>query len=210
LAEKLKLSKEETEKLVLLGIVGAIAFFSLIQFSTLPLLSGIGKLNKDINKEREALKNADSLIKNKPQLEKRLEKLTAQVDAYEKAIPAHTDMPNILQEISGMASDCKVKISKIEPLRSEKQLNPSNGAKGKPVAKQEAGKPKALYSEIPIQVEAKGGYHEIAEFINKVETAPNVMSIGDIELHSNADDISNHSARLLIIAYVLNEEAKAK
>jgi hypothetical protein len=36
------------------------------------------------------------------------------------------------------------------------------------------------------------------------------MSIGDIELHSNADDISNHSARLLIIAYVLNEEAKAK
>ncbi len=210
MAEKLKLSKEETEKLVLIGIGLVIAFLALIQFSTIPLLGGIGKLNKEIAGEREALKSADNLIKNKPQLEKRLEKLTAQVGSYEKAIPAHTDMPNILQEISGMASDCKVKISKIEPLRSEKQAVPSNGTKGKPAAKQEAAKPKVLYTEMPIQVEARGGYHEIGEFINRVETAPNVMSIGDIEIHSNPDDISNHSARLLIIAYVLNEEAKAK
>ncbi|MFA6356695.1 MAG: type 4a pilus biogenesis protein PilO [Candidatus Omnitrophota bacterium] len=205
------MSKEQKEKLVLVGIGVAIAFFALIQFSTVPLLKGIGKLNKDIVKEREDLKKADNLIKSKPQLEKRLELLSAKLGEYENAIPPHTEMPNILQEISGIASETKVKISKIEPLRSEKQAEPSKADKAKQAAKPGADKkPKSLYTEIPIQVEAKGGYHALGEFINRIETADNVMSIGDIEIRANADDITNPGARLLVVAFVLNEEAPKK
>lgn len=206
-----KIPKEQMEKMVLIGIGVAIAFFALIQFSTVPLLRGIGKLNKDIAKEREDFKKADNLIKNKPQLEKRLETLNAKLGEYEKAIPPHTEMPNILQEIAGIASETKVKISKIEPLRSEKQAEAPKADKGRQPAKQEADKkPKSMYTEIPIQVEAKGGYHAIGEFINRIETADNVMSIGDIEILANADDITNHSARLLIVAFVLKEGSPTK
>jgi type IV pilus assembly protein PilO len=199
------------EKMILIGIGVAVAFFALIQFSTVPLLGGIGKLNKDISKERDDLKKADALIKGKPQLEKRLETLNAKLGEYEKAIPPHTEMPNILQEIAGMASETKVKISKIEPLRSEKQADAPKTDKGKQQAKQEADrKPESIYIEIPIQIEAKGSYHAIGEFISRVETSDNIMSIGDIEIRANADDIVNHSARLLIVAFVLKEEAPKK
>jgi Tfp pilus assembly protein PilO len=169
-------------------------------------MGAINKLNKDISKERGDLKKADVLIKSKPQLEKRLAALNEMLGEYEDAIPPNSDMPNILQEISGFASETKVKISKIEPLRSEKKAEAPKVAKGKQPARQEVDKkPKPIYTEIPVQVEAKGGYHAIGEFINRIETADNVMSIGDIEIRANSDDISNHSARLLIMAFVLSE-----
>ncbi|MFA5164732.1 MAG: type 4a pilus biogenesis protein PilO [Candidatus Omnitrophota bacterium] len=208
---KQAMSKEEMEKLVLIGIGVAVAFFALIQFSTLPMMRTIGKLNKDIVKEREDLKKADALIKSKPQLEKRLEALKVMMGKYDNAIPPNSEMPNILQEIAGFASESKVKISKIEPLRSEKPAEPAKAPKGKQPVKQEAvKKPASIYTEIPIQVEAKGGYHAIGEFINSIETADNVMAIGDIEIRADSGDIANHSARLLIMAFVLNEEEPRK
>ncbi|MDD5270158.1 MAG: type 4a pilus biogenesis protein PilO [Candidatus Omnitrophica bacterium] len=208
---KQAMSKEEMEKLVLIGIGVAIAFFALIQFSTLPMMRAIGKLNKDIVKEREGLKKADALIKSKPQLEKRLEALKGMMGQYDNAIPPNSEMPNILQEIAGFASESKVKISKIEPLRSEKPAEPAKAPKGKQPVKQEAvKKPVSIYTQIPIQVEAKGGYHAIGEFINRIETADNVMGIGDIDIHADPVDITNHSARLLIMAFVLNEEEPKK
>lgn len=210
MAAPFNMPKEQMEKLVLIGIGVAIAFFALIQFSTVPLMGRIGKLNKDIIKERDDLKRAEMLIASKPQLDRRLEALNQKMGEYEKAIPPYTEMPNIIQKISSLASDTKVKISKMEPLRTEKKPDPAKADKNKQPAKQDAKQPKPIYTEIPIQVEAKGGYHALGEFINRIETADNIMTIGDIEIKANADDITSHSARLLIIAYVLSEEAMKK
>lgn len=209
-----RIPKEQMEKMVLIGIGVAVVIFVLIGFVTVPLTGKIGKLNKEIIKERDDLKRAEILIKSKTQLESRFEALNEKLGEYEKALPPHTEMPNILQEIAGLASETKVKISKIEPLRTEKQpenVKPAKKVAGKqPVEQDTSKKPKTIYTEMPIQVEARGGYHALGEFINRLETADNIISIGDIEIRANSDDIYNHSATLLIVAFVLKEEAPTR
>lgn len=204
--------KADMEKLVLAGIVGFIVVFSLIQFGMVPSFRRLGDLKKEIIKEKEALRRDEALVASKSQLQVRLASMQEKLKDYEKALPLYADMPNILQKIAEVAGDSKVKIIKVEPLRTER---PSDAAKAKaapakPGAKPEPKKPASIYTEIPIQVEVRGGYHALGRFINGVETADNIMSIGDMEIKANPDDMQNHNARFLIVAYILREETPAK
>lgn len=209
----LKLSKEEMEKAVLTGIGVFVFVIVLIQFVTVPSLRKLGELNTETGRLRENLKKSQSLIANKSQMESRLAVLQQKLKDYKTALPPYSDMPNVLQNISNIASGAKVKIIKIEPLKVEQQqagaLIPESAAV-KPQARADAGRTGLLYTEIPIKIEAKGGYHALGKFINDIETSKNVMAIGDLEIEAGSDDIFNHSARLLIIAYVLREETPDK
>lgn len=200
------ISKSDMEKMILTGILGFIIIFVIIQFMMVPSLGKLNNLKKEIIKEQETLKRDQALVASKAQLQSRLASVQEKLKDYEKALPPYREMPNILQKIGEEAYGCKVKVTKIEPLRTEKPA-----AAAKPGAKPEtANKPAAIYTEIPIQVEANGGYHALGEFINRIETSGNVMSIGDIEIKANPDDMLNHHARLLIVAYVLREEIPSK
>ena len=208
----LKLSKEEMEKAVLIGIGVFVFVIVLIQFVTVPSLRKLGELNAGTGRLRENLKKSQSLIANKSQMESRFAVLQQKLKDYKTALPPYSDMPNVLQNISNIASGAKVKIIKIEPLKAEQQQGAivPGSAVTNPQAKPEAGKGGLLYTEVPIKIEAKGGYHALGKFINDIETSKNVMAIGDLEIETGSDDIFNHNARLLIIAYVLQEETPAK
>lgn len=213
----LNLSKSEMEKMVLMGIGVVVFVFLLLQFVTVPSIRRLGELNKEIIKLRENLKKSETLIAGKPQMDSRMAVLQQKLKDYKSALPPYSDMPNILQSISDIASESKVKITKIEPLKAEQQqtgavVNPPSPAStlGKPQEKPVPSKTELLYTEMPIKIEAKGGYHGLGRFINDIENAKNIMAIGDLEISSNSDDIYNHNVRLLIIAYILREEMPAK
>jgi len=205
--------KGDLEKIVLVGIVAFILVFSLIQFGMIPSFRKLGDIKKEIIKEQETLKKDQALVASKSQLQARLASTQGKLKGYEKALPPYREMPDILQKIAEVAYESKVKIIKIEPVQKPAEA-PKMAAKpvpaAKPGAKPEAKKPAAIYTDIPIQVEAKGGYHALGEFINMIETSDNIMSVGDIEIKANPDDIQNHNARFLIVAYVLREETPAK
>ncbi|MFA5338919.1 MAG: type 4a pilus biogenesis protein PilO [Candidatus Omnitrophota bacterium] len=206
-----RIPKADLEKIALIGIAGFIVVFSLIQFLMIPSFRKLSGLRKDIIKETETLKKDEALIASKSQLQARLTAAQEKLKVYENAMPRYSEMPGILQKIAEVAYENKVKIIKVEPLRTEKaEPAKTKAPQAKPGAKPEAKKPASIYMEIPIQVEVKGGYHAIGQFINGVETAVNIMSIGDIEVKANPEDMQNHNARLLIVAYVLREETQSK
>jgi Tfp pilus assembly protein PilO len=205
----LNLSKEQTEKMVLMGIGVFVFVMVLFQFVMVPSLRKLGELNTEIGRLRENLKKSQALITNKAQMENRLAVLQQKLKDYKTALPPYSDMPNILQNISNIASETKVKIIKIEPLKAEQQPAAVPGAV-KPQGKPEPGKAGLLYTEIPIKIEARGGYHALGEFIGEIEASKNIMAIGDLEIDASPDDMFSHNARLLIVAYVLREEMPAK
>lgn len=208
----LNLSKSETEKMVLAGIGVVVFVFALIQFVTVPSLRKLGELSAETGKLRENIRKSQSLIANKAQMDIRLAALQQKVRDYKAALPPYSDMPDILQDISDIASESKVKITKIEPLKAEQQQGaaaPANGS-GKPQEKAISGKTELLYTEMPIKIEARGGYHALGKFINDIENAKNIMAIGDLEISANSDDMYNHGVRLLIVAYISREEAPAR
>lgn len=198
------LSKDEKQKIVGISIAAVIFLFILIWIVTIPSVRRWGELNKQIYEIRQKLKKSESLISDAPHMRERLVLMEQKLEEYKSVLPLYSDIPDILQNISIVATDSKVKLLKIQPLRTEKK--PAEAAKaGKniPSEKKPDNAGQLLYEEIPIQIEAKGGYHAIGSFINKIEMAKNIMSVADIKIEADANDIFTHNARLLIVAYVL-------
>lgn len=209
----LNLSKPGTQKAVGIGIGAVVLLFVLVQFITVPSIRRSAELKKEIIKLKENIKRSETLIANVPQMQSRLSAAQQRLNDCRTALPSRSDMPNILQNISNLAIDSKVKLLKIEPLRSEKQEVATSTSKTPATKqdKQDTVKPvQPIYVEMPIQIEARGNYHALGEFINKIETAGNVMSVADIDIEGDPGDMFNQDSRLLIIAYVLREEAPAK
>lgn len=199
------LSKAAQQKAILFAIVAFLIMFVLIQFITRPAIRTLRDLTQQVSQLRENLKKSEVLIANKSKMKDQLVSLQARLEDFKSALPLRSDMPNILQDISRLASESKVKILKIEPVKSEKL--PQAAPQTKQVAVQT---PPTIYTETPIKIEARGGYHSVGEFINRIENAKNFMSIADLEIESDSAGMYSHNVRLLIIAYVLQEELPNK
>lgn len=209
------LSKAEMQKIVLTGIGAVVAMLVVFQFITVPSLRKSGELTKEISKARENLKRAEGLIANRAKLESQLLELQKKWKDYEFAFPNYSEMPDILQLISNIAGEARIKIIKLEPIRTERLQKPdAMKVEKKPPqvqAKQDLSKTKSLlFDEIPIKIEARGSYHALGAFIDRIETGRNVMSVGSLEIDSNSDDRFNHNIKLLLIAYVTVEEPAVK
>src|SRR3989338_7073573 len=110
------ISKSDLKKITLIGIAAFIVVFS---------------LKKEIVKEQETLKKDQALVASKSQLQARLASMQGKLKDYEKALPPYREMPNILQKIAEVAYESKVKIIKIEPLRTEKPARSEERRVGK-------------------------------------------------------------------------------
>lgn len=199
------LSKPEIQKMAGMGIGVALFLAALFGFVTIPSIRKSAELKKEIIKLKEDIKRSEVLIASASQMQSRLTAIQQRLNDYQAALPKRSDMPNILQNISDMAAGSKVKLLKIEPAPADKL------SAAKQQGKQDLSKAaQTIYTEMPIQIEVKGGYHALGKFINDIETSKNIMAIGDLDIGASSADMFNHGARLLIIAYVLREETPVK
>lgn len=90
-----------------------------------------------------------------------------------------------------MANDTDVKIVAIKPQRSEKAEQASD-----------------VYTELPIDIEATSGYHQLGYFINRLENADRFMKIKNLRIEASDDDVLKHDISLVVSAFVLTGEKK--
>lgn len=50
------------------------------------------------------------------------------------------------------------------------------------VFKPEKEQPKEFYAELPIMIEVRGSYHELAQFVSDVAALPRIVTFGDIQI----------------------------
>jgi type IV pilus assembly protein PilO len=49
--------------------------------------------------------------------------------------------------------------------------------------------PKEFYTELPIEVEVKGSYHEFGSFVSSIAGLPRIVTLHDFELTSEEDSL---------------------
>lgn len=193
----LTLPKAERAKATSLIIVAVLIILVLIQCVMRPAIRALSKLSREMPQIKDNLKQSEALIAKKSQMENRLASLQAKLEDIKLALPLRSDLPDIFQDISRLASASKVKVLKMEPVKQQ-------------IKQVEVEAPLTIYAENLIQIEAKGGYHALGEFINRIENAKNLMSFTDVQVEFNTDDMYNHDVKLLIMIYLLREEALSK
>ncbi len=138
-------------------IIGAIFYF--LSFN--PQKEKIAQLENKL----ETAQNRLSILKDKAgQLEKFIEELEEAERTFKlamQALPDKKEIPSLLANVSQSGRDAGLEFLLFEP--KPEQL-------------------KNFYAEIPVQIQVKGGYHDVGQFFEKVAGLPRIVNIHDITM----------------------------
>ncbi len=185
-------TKDRKEVLILAVVLSVVIlvlyFYLLLLPQSMRLTDIFGKFCRTMSE----LKVADSDIAGMNDFKKKIDAYKEKVNYYERRLPAEHQIPSLLENLSSMAKNSGIKILGITPIQIS--------------AKEQAAQRAKVYKEIPIQVSAKSGYHELGTFLSNLERADRFMKVVDIEIRANKATPKKHDVELLILTYVLREE----
>nr|NIS38475.1 type 4a pilus biogenesis protein PilO [Candidatus Saccharibacteria bacterium]NIV99211.1 type 4a pilus biogenesis protein PilO [Candidatus Saccharibacteria bacterium] len=109
-----------------------------------------------------AKKNAADLKK----FQKKMQEAEVQFKTAMRALPEKEEIPSLLTSISRSGQDVGLEFLLFEP-KSEVR--------------------KEFYAEIPVAMQVKGGYHDLAVFFDKVARLSRIVNIKNIEMGRDKD-----------------------
>lgn len=159
---------------------------------------------QEIAQAKDKLKLLQSVTANEALVRTQHEQLAQTVQSLRTVLPAETELPAIVAQLSDFASQATIKIQSIFPQRPAANQPPigSRSAKG---ARGQGSL--TVYKEIPIQIDAVGGYHELGMFLSLVESSKKLLGLASLRVTGNAQDTKRHTLKMVINSYVAVDDS---
>ena len=148
-------------------VVGVIILFAGYWFLIQGEIEEYGSAQQKEVSLRETYMNKKGLAVNLPAYKQQMEEMEQTFGSLLRQLPNTTEVPDLLVDITqaGLGRGLEFKL-----FRPEKE------------------QPKDFYAEMPISVEVRGSYHELALFISDVAALPRIVTFGDININSSGKD----------------------
>lgn len=154
------------EKWMILGLGAAVVVTLDILLFLQPLSSALMKTWPELSglrSAREALKQDD---RDRDKITKTWQETQARLKEAELKFLAETDIPRLLQSLSGLAADASVKIVSLSPVT--------------PNANTPA--PKGGYMPIPFKLTAQAGTHDLGRFLASLESGETFFVVTNLKM----------------------------
>ena len=168
-------------------IVCAIVLFAGFWFLIQGELEQYGEAQKKEEALRETYMNKKALAINLPAYKEQMEEMEQTFGSLLRQLPNTTEVPDLLVDITQAGLGRGLEFALFRP---EKEL------------------PKDFYAEMPISVEVRGTYHELAQFVSDVAALPRIVTFGDITITAGKDNKLTMSAKAKTYRYM--EEGSVK
>jgi type IV pilus assembly protein PilO len=196
LAKSIEPFFEKVEKLSKIQrVLISVGFFTLlagvfIYFLFWPKFEKIKTLSADLKKLEEKLKTAKRNAADLKKFQAKMKEAETQFNMAMKKLPEKEEIPSLLTSISGSGQPMGLDFLLFEP---------------KPE------KTKEFYAEIPVAMNLKGDYHNLATFFDQVARLSRIINIRDIHLsRTKAIDSSELNARCTAVTYKFIETPPKK
>ena len=136
---------------------------------------------------RETYLNKKALAINLPAYKEQMEEMEQTFGSLLRQLPNTTEVPDLLVDITQAGLGRGLEFTLFRP---EKEL------------------PKDFYAEMPISIEVRGTYHELAQFVSDVAALPRIVTFGDISISAGKDNKLTMSAKAKTYRYM--EEGSVK
>ncbi len=137
---------------------------------------------------RETYMNKKGLAINLPAYQQQMEEMEQTFGSLLRQLPNTTEVPDLLVDITQAGLGRGLEFTLFRPEKEQ---------------------PKDFYAEMPISVEVRGNYHELAQFVSDVAALPRIVTFGDINISSTGKDKLTMSAKARTYRY-LEEGGAAK
>jgi type IV pilus assembly protein PilO len=177
----------QKQLMLLFALVALTAAILYVNFILIPQVSGVAGSLMKMSGAQARLNGAQADAARIQALRDSMASVSEKVELYEKMLPAEKEIPSLLENLSAMAKSSGVKIVGITPVSLQ----------------EESRVKKQVYKEIPIQISAKSGFHELGAFLSNLEGADRFMKVSDIQIKSNSSSPKKHDVELMVLTYVL-------
>ena len=130
---------------------------------------------------RETYMNKRALAINLPAYKEQMEEMEQTFGSLLRQLPNTTEVPDLLVDITQAGLGRGLEFALFRPEKEQ---------------------PKDFYSEMPISVEVRGSYHELAQFVSDVAALPRIVTFGDIAISAGKDNKLTMSAKAKTYRYM--------
>lgn len=149
--------------LVVCGVVLFAGYWFLIQNE----LEEYSQAQKKEESLRETYVNKKALAVNLPAYKQQMEEMEQTFGSLLRQLPNTTEVPDLLVDITQAGLGRGLEFTLFRPEKEQ---------------------PKDFYAEMPISLEVRGSYHELAQFVSDVAALPRIVTFGDINITSGSKD----------------------
>lgn len=179
--------KNKKQTAILVALAAALALLAYLNFILIPHAASVISAFGKISRQKAEVKGMKADISMIGKLKNDLAGYDGRIERYIKMLPAEQEIPSLLESLAVMARDSNVRIVAITPVSGKE----AEGEKGR------------VYQEMPIQISARSGYHELGRFLANLESSPRFMKVVDIEIRGNKTAPKKHDIDLMLTTYVL-------
>ncbi|MFO7754100.1 MAG: type 4a pilus biogenesis protein PilO [Desulfobacteraceae bacterium] len=145
-------------------------------------------LQKDYQSQQKKLKDYKNKAKALAEYEAKFKEARERLNFALRALPDKKEVPSLLTGISKAGNEAGLDFLLFQP--------------GSPVQKD-------FYSEIPVQIEVKAGFHQLAGFFDKVSRLNRIVNIEDLHLTTSKEG-GDLAASCKAVTYMFTKEENNK
>lgn len=146
-------------------VVCAVILFAGFWFLIQGELEEYGVAQKKEEGLRETYLNKKALAVNLPAYREQMEQMEQTFGSLLRQLPNTTEVPDLLVDITQAGLGRGLEFTLFRPEKEQ---------------------PRDFYAELPISVQVRGSYHELAQFVSDVAALPRIVTFGDIKIDSSA------------------------
>lgn len=152
-----------------------------------PQLATLTKINPELKILAGDIEKAKTEITKLDQYKKEVSRLEDAIKKENEKVEPREEVPLILEHISRLANTNGVKITQIMPNVIDSEIVLENNDR--------------VYYSLPIDIEAKAGYHNFGRFIDTIEQGEIFLQVKKLTIASTANT-KDHSIKLTLDAIV--------
>jgi len=162
-----------------------VGLFLWVRFFVSPQQEISAQLHSSLEKVRQDVSTTHQKMSHLPALEAEIHRLMMQEPMMVEASPEE-QLPEIFKVIAQEAKTAQVRLLGVKAKKEISQVTPSlNG-----------------FLELPVQVDATAGYHQLGQFLDLLEGSNNFFRVQGLKIQSNPNDVWHHQATLLLDVYL--------
>lgn len=203
----MKLAGAQRQRTIVAGAV-VLGMAILYLYSTallLPFWRRFVQLGQEVKAAQVKWQQTQQVVAQEPQLRQEQERFAATIEGFGRSLPSEETLPKVIELLSKVATEAGVRIQTIFPQRSFESAAEAAKKEG---SKGVAGNLKELYKEIPIQIDASAGFHQLGTFLSHVESNAQAMELKSLRISGNPKDPQSHDVKLVLRVYFSGSKAK--
>jgi Tfp pilus assembly protein PilO len=197
---KLNLSPGD-RKIVFLGgpVFLLVIFWAYPAYILAPRFKSLSSLGQQVRATREQLRGLEASVVNEAMIREQYDQVNETVASLRHLLPPEEELPAVIEYLSSLASKSSVKIQTIFPQRSTDDREASQKGQGP------SGM--VVYKDVPIQIEALAGYHQLGAFLSLVESGDKPIQVSSLRISADRREPKRHIIKLLLRSYFAVQDA---